>query len=357
MPDMSSTLTPGPAPSPRGIESRSGPTPLPAQPAVEIVIPVYNEQHVLRASVERLCAHLRGRLGVPWALTIADNASTDGTLAVAHELAAETPEVYVLHLAEKGRGRALRAAWSASRADVVAYMDVDLSTDLDALPALLGPLLAGVGDMAIGSRLAPGAQVTRSIRRELISRAYNVLLRPTLQVGFSDAQCGFKAVRREVLDGLLDEVRDEQWFFDTELLYRAQRRRLAIREVPVRWVEDSDSRVAIASTAWADAQGILRLRREARRERSGHACHPCAPTQAEGGREPAPSAATTASPSGGTGGRGAARSLTRLGRGGRGAVQLGRPDPECLGERPGEILRRLRTGDEVTLGDVAAQHR
>ncbi|HMD56824.1 MAG TPA: dolichyl-phosphate beta-glucosyltransferase [Solirubrobacteraceae bacterium] len=234
-------------------------------PAVEIVIPVYNEEHVLRASVSRLREYLRRQLPVSYAITIADNASTDGTLALARELARELPEVGVLHLDRKGRGQALRAAWSASDAEVVAYMDVDLSTDLDALPALLGPLLAGRGDVAIGSRLAPGAEVRRSVKRELISRAYNTLLRVMLRVGFSDAQCGFKAIRGDVVKPLLDEVFDEEWFFDTELLYRAQRGRLAIHEVPVRWVEDRDSRVAILATAWADWRGIMRLRREADR--------------------------------------------------------------------------------------------
>jgi glycosyltransferase involved in cell wall biosynthesis len=172
--------------------------------------------------------------------------------------------VGLLHVPENGRGRALRAAWARSEAEVVAYMDVDLSTDLSALEPLLTPLLQGRGDIAIGSRLAPGARVTRSLRRELISRAYNLLLHALLGVGFSDAQCGFKAARREVIQDLLAEVQDESWFFDTELLYLAQRRRLAIHEVPVRWVEDGDSRVAILATARDDLRGVMRLRRQTR---------------------------------------------------------------------------------------------
>ncbi|HEX7610009.1 MAG TPA: glycosyltransferase [Solirubrobacteraceae bacterium] len=237
-----------------------------AHPAVEVVIPVYNEEHVLARSVRSLHAHLSSLSGLSFAITIADNASTDATLARAGELARELPEVGVLHLDRKGRGRALRAAWGASRADVVAYMDVDLSTDLDALALLLTPLLEGRGDIAIGSRLAPGAHVTRSRRREVISRTYNMLLRLTLQAGFSDAQCGFKAARREVVQSLLAEVEDEQWFFDTELLHLAQRRKLAIHEVPVRWVEDPDSRVDIAATVREDLHGVMRLRRRAREE-------------------------------------------------------------------------------------------
>jgi glycosyltransferase involved in cell wall biosynthesis len=235
----------------------------PAAPAVEIVIPVYNEERALAASVRKLQRYMKREFTFAFQLTIADNASVDGTLAVASGLVDELAEVELLHLDRKGRGRALRAAWSRSRADVVAYMDVDLSTELSALPSLLVPLLQCRADVAIGSRLAPGAEVTRGIKRELISRSYNVLLRATLGVGFSDAQCGFKAVRRELIASLLERVEDEQWFFDTELLYQAERAKLSIHEVPVRWVDDADSRVEIVATAREDLRGIRRLRRAA----------------------------------------------------------------------------------------------
>ncbi|HEV7585929.1 MAG TPA: dolichyl-phosphate beta-glucosyltransferase [Solirubrobacteraceae bacterium] len=232
----------------------------PQRPAVEIVIPVHNEEHVLEASVLKLHDHLTREFSFSFQITVADNASADRTLEVARRLARELPDVEALHLDRKGRGRALRAAWGRSRADVVAYMDVDLSTDLSALAGLLLPLLQRRGDIAIGSRLAPGAVVSRGIRRELISRSYNLLLHALLGTGFSDAQCGFKAGRREVIQALLDDVEDESWFFDTELLYLAQRRKFAIREVPVRWVEDRDSRVDIIATAREDLRGIVRLR-------------------------------------------------------------------------------------------------
>ena len=168
--------------------------------------------------------------------------------------------VEVLYLDRKGRGHALRVAWMRSDAEVLAYMDVDLSTDLSALGELVLPLLEGRGDLAIGSRLAPGAQVTRGLKREVISRSYNLLLHVLLGATFSDAQCGFKAGRREAIQALLDDVEDEGWFFDTELLYLAQRRKLAIHEVPVRWVDDPDSRVDIVATAREDLRGIMRLR-------------------------------------------------------------------------------------------------
>jgi glycosyltransferase involved in cell wall biosynthesis len=169
---------------------------------VDIVIPVYNEQHVLAESVTRLHRYLSAELPFSWRIIIADNASSDATAEIARALADDLPGVKLLRLAEKGRGRALRAAWSASDARVVCYMDVDLSTDLKALLPLLAPLLSGHSDVAIGSRLAPGARVTRGPKRELISRAYNHLLRLALRARFSDAQCGFKAVRGDVVRGL-----------------------------------------------------------------------------------------------------------------------------------------------------------
>ena len=249
----------------------------PPRADVEIVIPVYNEERVLAASVHTLHARLTADFDFAFRITIADNASTDRTSDVAGALARELPSVRALRLERKGRGHALRLAWGASEAAVLAYMDVDLSTDLSALGELLAPLLDGRGDIAIGSRLHPHAEVTRSVRRELISRSYNLLLRTALGVGFADAQCGFKAGRREVIHALLSSVEDEQWFFDTELLYRAQRARYAIHEVPVRWVEDRDSRVAILATAREDLRGVMRLRaatREPARTLDRQAGHP-----------------------------------------------------------------------------------
>jgi glycosyltransferase involved in cell wall biosynthesis len=249
------------APSPRGSAALAAPPGTgDPPPAVEIVMPVHNEQHVLETNVRRLHDHLTRHFAFAFRITVAENASTDATLAIARALEREIPAVAALHLDQKGRGRALRAAWSASDADVLAYMDVDLSTDLSALGELLEPLLEGRGDIAIGSRLAPGARVTRSIKREVVSRAYNLLLHMLLGVGFSDAQCGFKAGRRELIQPLLADVQDESWFFDTELLYLAQSNRLAIHEVPIRWVEDPDSRVEILATAREDLKGVMRLR-------------------------------------------------------------------------------------------------
>jgi putative flippase GtrA len=230
-----------------------------AAPDIDVVVPVHNEAAGIERSVRRLHAFLADGFPFSWRIVVADNASTDGTLQIARRLATELDGVDVLRLDRKGRGRALRAAWSASRARVVAYMDVDLSTDLRALLPLVAPLLSGHSDLAIGTRLAHGARVVRGPQREVISRGYNAILHAALHARFSDAQCGFKAVRADLVPGLLAEIRDESWFFDTELLVLAQRRGLRIHEVPVDWVDDPDSRVDIVATALADLRGVARL--------------------------------------------------------------------------------------------------
>jgi 4-amino-4-deoxy-L-arabinose transferase-like glycosyltransferase len=250
------------------IEDVDGQAPaLPAvalEPVAEVVVPVLNEVGCLEASIRRLRQHLDREVPFPAMVTIADNGSTDGTLELALRLSQEMAGVQVLHLEQRGRGRALRAAWGASKAQVVAYMDVDLSTDLGALVPLLIPLVAGTSDLAVGSRLAAGSHVRRCAKRELISRTYNRLLHLSLHNRFSDAQCGFKALRRSVAERLLPLVEDEDWFFDTELLLVAEQLGLRIHEVPVNWVEDPDSRVRIVRTVMADLDGIRRMRRRVR---------------------------------------------------------------------------------------------
>ncbi len=226
---------------------------------VEIAVPVHNEERDLERSLRRLRDYLDTRFPVTAVVTIADNASTDATWSIAERLADELEGVRAVRLDHKGRGRALRAVWGASRARVVAYMDVDLATDLDALLPLVAPLISGHSDVAIGTRLAPGARVIRGPKREVISRCYNLIVRTALRSHFSDAQCGFKAVRTDAVRALLPLVEDDEWFFDTELLVQAERNGLRIHEVAVDWVDGTDSRVDIAPTAAADLRGIGRL--------------------------------------------------------------------------------------------------
>ncbi|ROP36866.1 GtrA-like protein [Saccharothrix texasensis] len=228
---------------------------------LDVVVPVHNEERDLAPCVRELHADLTRTFPYPFRITIANNASTDGTRAVADELALELPGVAAVHLAEKGRGRALKAVWTASDAAVLAYMDVDLSTDLAALAPLVASLTSGHSDLAIGSRLARGARVVRGPKRELISRCYNLILRGALATRFTDAQCGFKAIRADVARRLLPHVEDTGWFFDTELLVLAERAGARIHEVPVDWVDDPDSRVDLVSTAVADLKGVARVAR------------------------------------------------------------------------------------------------
>jgi len=230
-------------------------------PVLDVVVPVYNEQAALADSVQRLHRHLREQFPFSARITIADNASVDDTPRIAAELAADLIDVRVVRVPEKGRGRALHAVWSTSDAPVLVYMDVDLSTDLVALAPLVAPLVSGHSDLAIGTRLGRGSRVVRGAKRELISRCYNLILKSTLAAGFSDAQCGFKAIRADVARQLLPYVADTGWFFDTELLVLAERSGLRIHEVPVDWVDDPDSRVDIVATAAADLKGIGRLLR------------------------------------------------------------------------------------------------
>ncbi|MFE7262754.1 glycosyltransferase [Streptomyces sp. NPDC057592] len=230
-------------------------------PVLDVVVPVHNEEKDLEPCVLRLHDHLARTFPYSFRITVADNASTDRTAQVAARLAAALPRVRSYRLEEKGRGRALRTVWSGSDAPVLAYMDVDLSTDLNALLPLVAPLISGHSDLAIGSRLDRSSRVVRGSKREFISRAYNLILRSSLAARFSDAQCGFKAIRRDVAERLLPMVEDSGWFFDTELLVLAERAGLRIHEVPVDWVDDPDSTVHIVRTATDDLKGVWRVGR------------------------------------------------------------------------------------------------
>jgi len=226
---------------------------------VDIVIPVYNEERVIAQSTAALRDFLLNCVSFEWAIVIADNASTDGTLSVAKALSAEYPEVTCIHIEQKGRGRALRKAWLESTADIVSYMDVDLSTDLDAFPPLIAAITDGY-DIAIGSRLVSEAQVKRSLKREITSRCYNLLIKAVLFTKFHDAQCGFKALNQRAVRELVPLIQNQEWFFDTELLVLAEKRGYRIKEIPVKWVEDADSRVHLVKTVTEDVKGLLRLR-------------------------------------------------------------------------------------------------
>ena len=227
--------------------------------SVDIIIPVYNEEQALPGSIEILQEYLAENLSNSWRIVIADNASTDGTRSVSESLCERYPGVHYIYLPQKGRGRALRTAWLDSDADIVSYMDVDLSTDIRHLPELLEPLESGY-DVAIGSRLSRKSNVTRGLKREFVSRAYNLIIRAMFFTGFPDAQCGFKAMTRSAADAIVPRIQNNNWFFDTEMLIIAAKRGYRIKVVPVAWRDDPTSTVNVVKTAAEDLKGLLRLR-------------------------------------------------------------------------------------------------
>ena len=228
--------------------------------SVDIVVPVYNEEQALALSIGQLRDFCLRALDYEWSIVIADNASTDGTGQIGQELARELRDVRYLYLPQKGRGRALKKAWLESAADIVCYMDVDLSTRLDALPRLLDAIAKEGYDLASGSRVARGSQTTRALKREVISRGYIALTKALFRNRFSDAQCGFKGASRRAVQALLPLTQDNAWFFDTELLLLAEMAGLRVKDIPVTWVDDPTSTVRIWRTAWEDIEGLLRLR-------------------------------------------------------------------------------------------------
>ena len=233
----------------------------PKAPRVDVVIPCLDEVQVLRQSVETTVRLFAEHPEFEWRLIIADNGSTDGTTELATRLTEEYPQVAAIFLPVRGRGLALKQAWLDSDSDIVAYMDVDLSTDIRHLPVLIGMVASGSCDIAIGSRLARGSRTKRSIKRETTSRGYVAMIRATFpRLRITDAQCGFKALNRKAVTELVPLIENNMWFFDTEMLILAHKHGYTIRELPVRWVEDPDTKVKILKTAAEDIRGLVRMR-------------------------------------------------------------------------------------------------
>ena len=233
-----------------------------ARPLIDIVVPVLNEEKILQKSITTLDEYMSKHLPYRYQITIADNGSQDKTLEIAENLAEKHQSVRVVSLAERGRGRALKQVWQSSPADILTYMDVDLSTSLDDFLPMIQPLVAGEAGVAIGSRLTKGSKTTRGLKREFISRCYNKIIKWTSRTKFSDAQCGSKAIRRDVATKFLPKIKDNEWFFDTELLIKTERAGVPIHEQPVTWIEDTDSRVKIVKTAVDDLKGLYRVNKE-----------------------------------------------------------------------------------------------
>jgi glycosyltransferase involved in cell wall biosynthesis len=230
-------------------------------PQLDIVLPVYNEEHVLSDSVGKLRAYLQeNAFPYTWRIVIADNASTDGTLAAGEALASEFEDVTVIHLPQKGRGRALRKAWLESDADAACFMDIDLSTHLDGLLPLAKAVLEDGYDVSTGSRMTKGSEIKRSIGREITSHGFIFLIKVLFLTGLSDTQCGFKAISRQAAQDLIPRIENEEWFFDTELLLLADKGGYRVKDIPIRWLEDTDTRVNVPMTILEDLAGLLRMR-------------------------------------------------------------------------------------------------
>ena len=229
---------------------------------VDVVVPVYNEERALPESIPTLQEFLASpKFPYESQIIIGDNASIDDTPQVSRKLEEQSDgHVRYVRIERKGRGFALKQIWGASEADIVSYMDVDLSTGLEAFPKLIGGIAEKGYDVAIGSRLAGKSKVTRSLKRRVLTRGYNSIIKGMFWTRFSDAQCGFKAVRTSVFKRILPLIEDNNWFFDTELLILAEKMGHRVYDVPVRWVEDTDTRVKIAATVTEDLKGLMRLR-------------------------------------------------------------------------------------------------
>ncbi|MEG3581987.1 MAG: glycosyltransferase [Chloroflexota bacterium] len=231
--------------------------------SIDIVLPVYNESKVLESKFKTLYEFLSLNITNEWIITIAENGSSDSTLQIAKNLHNRYKKSRVISNPIAGKGLALKNAWISSTSGILGYMDLDLSTDLDILPEFIRKIEEEEEDFVIASRLMRDSIVVgRSLKREVISRSYSFIFRSVLSVKFKDAQCGFKFAKKESVIQIIDKCKDIGWFFDTEILFRAQKNNLSICEVPVRWVDDRDSKVDIISTVIKDIKGLIRLKTE-----------------------------------------------------------------------------------------------
>lgn len=228
---------------------------------IDVVVPAYNEQMVLEENILKLHSFLENSCSDDWQVTIADNASTDNTLDIANDLAKNRGNIRVVHLDQKGRGRALKKAWGTSKADIMCYMDADLATGLEALPRLISSVKNGAV-VATGNRFHRNSVVGRGIKRTTLSKGYNLLARFIVGTRIPDLQCGFKAISRRAKSELLPQVQNNTWFFDSELLVLAEKLRHPVAQIPVRWKDsERSSRVNIANTAADYIKNLFALRK------------------------------------------------------------------------------------------------
>ncbi len=229
-----------------------------------IVIPAYNEEKILADTTSKLYNFCGNNLKDDWQLVIVNNKSTDKTTTIAKSLAGKYNQISYLYLDKKGKGRAIRAGWLKDLADIYCFMDADLATDLSALPSLIQEIKNGY-DLVIGSRFCPQSKVKRSLSRRLISKFYRLVLKIIFKTKIKDVPCGFKAISSKVKKELLPQVKNEEWFFDSELVILAEKQGYKIKEIPVTWTEprqkDNKSRVKILPIICSYFKEFINLKR------------------------------------------------------------------------------------------------
>ncbi len=229
--------------------------------SVEIIIPVLNEEEILEENVTMLHRFLSKKCVIPWQITIFSNGSTDKTVEIGTRLSKRFSRVNFRHIPEKGKAKTYKLAWPSSKASIVGFMDADMSTELDAFPKCMDAIMNNKADIVIGDRLSSDAMIERSLKREILSRGYNTLLRSLfLRTHIVDAHCGFKFLKKSVACALLPHIKDECWFFDTELLMLAEQTGHRIEQVPVLWIERKASKVKIMRVMTDYVFNLVKLR-------------------------------------------------------------------------------------------------
>jgi len=218
---------------------------------LSVVLPAYNEVNRLEVAVAKISQALKED-EYPYEIIIAEDGSTDGTAEKAEELAQKNSCVKHIHREKRlGRGTALSNAFRQCNGEVFVYMDLDLSTDLKSLKPLVDAIIIEGYDFSTGSRMLPESRVERTLGRSISSKSYNFLVRHMLDSKVKDHQCGFKALRKEAVLSLLNEVEATHWFWDTEILVRAHRHGFKIKEIPVNWTSGEDTKVNLAKDSWS----------------------------------------------------------------------------------------------------------
>ena len=226
---------------------------------IEITIPTYNEGKIIEKNIDKLFNFLDNSK-LDYNVTIANNASKDNTLIIAKKLARKYKKLIVYHTDKPGRGNALKEVWKKSKADILCYMDADLSTDLPHLNSMVE--LFPKYDIVLGNRLSKYSRTNRRIYRTLLSKGYNKIAKYILRIKTNDLQCGFKGIKKKVFMDIVNYTSDDNWFFDSQLIVWGEKKGYKIAEIPIKWIERKASKVKIRSTVTNYLKNLWKLRKE-----------------------------------------------------------------------------------------------